>query len=79
MTPSDREDLRVAFLVLEELDRPGNPDNIAGSHASAIHGVPRQTHDVDLVMDLRKDCISDLVKALRSDVPPERCRDPIGV
>jgi len=64
MTPSDPEGLRVAFLVLEVLDRLGVPYHIGGSYASAIHGIPRQTHDVDLVVDLRKDRIRDLVQAL---------------
>lgn len=64
MTPSDPEGLRVAFLVLEVLDRLGISYHIGGSYASAIHGIPRQTHDVDLVVDLRKDRVGDLVQAL---------------
>jgi D-ribose pyranose/furanose isomerase RbsD len=67
MTPSDPEGLRVAFLVLEVLDRLGVPYHLGGSYASAIHGVPRQTHDVDLVVDLPKERIRDLVQALAGE------------
>ena len=52
MTSSDPEALQVAFRVLEVLDRFGVPYHLGGSYASAIHGIPRQTHDVDLVVDL---------------------------
>jgi len=67
MTPSDPEGLRVVFLVLEVLDRLGVPYHLGGSYASAIHGIPRQTHDVDLVVDLREDRIRDLVQALAGE------------
>jgi hypothetical protein len=64
MSPSDPEGLRVAFLVLEVLERLGVAYHLGGSYASAIHGIPRQTHDVDLVVDLPKERIPDLVRAL---------------
>jgi D-ribose pyranose/furanose isomerase RbsD len=67
MTPSDPEALRAAFLVLEVLDRLGVSYHIGGSYASAIHGIPRQTHDVDLVVDLHQDRVGDLVKALAGE------------
>jgi len=67
MTPSDPEALRAAFLVLEVLDRLGVSYHIGGSYASAIHGIPRQTHDVDLVVDLHQDHVGDLVKALAGE------------
>ncbi|HEV8198637.1 MAG TPA: hypothetical protein VGS03_01295 [Candidatus Polarisedimenticolia bacterium] len=67
MSPSDPEGLRVAFLVLEVLDRLGVAYHLGGSYASAIHGFPRQTHDVDLVVDLPRERVSDLVQALGGD------------
>jgi D-ribose pyranose/furanose isomerase RbsD len=67
MTPRDPEGLRVAFLVLEVLDRLGISYHVGGSYASAIHGIPRQTHDVDLVVDLRQDGVRDLVQALAGE------------
>jgi D-ribose pyranose/furanose isomerase RbsD len=67
MTPTDPEGLRVAFIVLEILDRLGISYHLGGSYASAIHGVPRQTHDVDLVVDLGKDRVGGLIQALAGD------------
>jgi hypothetical protein len=67
MTPSDPEGLRVAFLVLEVLERLGVAYHLGGSYASAIHGIPRQTHDVDLVVDLPGGRIPDLVRALAGE------------
>lgn len=67
MTPTDPEGLRVALIVLEVLDRLGIPYHLGGSYASAIHGVPRQTQDVDLVVDLGKDRVGGLVQALAGD------------
>jgi D-ribose pyranose/furanose isomerase RbsD len=67
MTPSDPEGLRVAFLVLEVLERLGVAYHLGGSYASAIHGIPRQTHDVDLVVDLPRERIPDFVRALAGE------------
>lgn len=67
MTPSDPEGLRVAFLVLQVLDRLGVPYHIGGSYASVVHGIPRQTQDVDLVVDLRQDRVRELVQALAGE------------
>lgn len=64
MSPADPEGLRVAFLVLEILDRLGIPYHVGGSFASAIHGIPRQTHDVDLVVELHADRVPALVQSL---------------
>ncbi|HEX5045395.1 MAG TPA: hypothetical protein VFV75_21065 [Candidatus Polarisedimenticolaceae bacterium] len=51
MTALEPEALRVAGLVIEVLERHGIPYHLGGSYASALHGVPRQTHDIDLVID----------------------------
>ena len=67
MTPTDPEALKVAFRVLEILDRFGVSYHIGGSYASAIHGIPRQTHDVDLVVDLRQDRVHDLARTLAAE------------
>lgn len=52
MTPKDPEALQVAFLVLDILDSLGRRYHLGGSYASSIHGIPRQTHDVDIVCEL---------------------------
>lgn len=51
MAALDPEALRVAGLVIEVLERLGIEYHLGGSYASALHGVPRQTHDIDLVID----------------------------
>ena len=42
-----------AFLsrLIRALERAGVPHMLAGSFASGIHGVPRSTRDVDLIID----------------------------
>jgi hypothetical protein len=67
MTPADPEALQVAFRVLDVLDRLGVPYHLGGSYASAVHGVPRQTHDVDLVIDLPADRVPDFIRHLGAD------------
>lgn len=64
MTPADPEALKVAFRVLEALNRIGASYHLGGSYASSIHGIPRQTHDVDLVVDLREDVVQDFSRLL---------------
>jgi len=67
MTPTDPEALQVAFRVLDILQRLRIPYHMGGSYATAIHGVPRQTHDVDLVVDLGPDHVQELARALAGE------------
>lgn len=67
MTPSDPEALQVAFRVLEILQRFGIAYHLGGSYASAIHGIPRQTHDVDLVVDLGPEHVPEIARALKDE------------
>ncbi len=53
MTPSEPEALQVAFLVFDVLDSLGRRYHLGGSYASSIHGIPRQTHDIDIVSYLQ--------------------------
>jgi hypothetical protein len=49
---SRSDDLRSFLaLVVDVLNRADVPYMLAGSLASSIHGVPRATNDVDLVID----------------------------
>ncbi|MGB3564771.1 MAG: hypothetical protein WBH85_11675 [Thermoanaerobaculia bacterium] len=52
MTPREPEALRVAFEVLDLLQELGCRHQLGGSYASSIHGIPRQTHDVDVIVEL---------------------------
>jgi len=67
MTPVDPEALRAAFRVLDALQDLDIPYHLGGSYASAIHGIPRQTHDVDLIVDLAPDQILALARALEAE------------
>ena len=67
MTARDPEALQVAFRVLEILGRFGVPYHLGGSYASAIHGIPRQTHDVDLVVDLGPGLEQRIAKSLEGE------------
>jgi hypothetical protein len=50
--------------LIAALNNLGVPFFIGGSLASSIHGVPRATMDVDLVVDLRSERIEDLATEL---------------
>ena len=67
MTPRDPEALQVAFRVLKTLDDLGVSYHLGGSYASAIHGIPRQTHDVDLVVDVPAALVQRLVRDLEGE------------
>lgn len=59
----------VAALVrvLEALEDLRIPHHLGGSYASAVHGVPRQTRDADLVVDLPAAAVPVLVERLGAD------------
>ena len=67
MKPSDPEALRVALHVLDILQQFGVSYHLGGSYASAIHGIPRLTHDVDLVVDLSPGPAQDVARALEGE------------
>lgn len=60
------EPTAVTLIVTETLEALSIPYLIGGSFASAIHGVPRMTADVDLVADIRLDQVDPFVHALQS-------------
>ena len=64
MTP---EPLAVALRVIDTFDDLEVSYHVGGSFASSIHGVPRQTHDIDLVADLSLEKIPELVQRLRDE------------
>jgi hypothetical protein len=68
VTPDRLPDpVSVAVSVTELLDRVGIPYVIGGSFASSLHGEPRSTNDVDVVVDLRDDQIAALIVGLRGE------------
>lgn len=61
------EPLDVALDVTRILDRLGVPYIVAGSFASSVHGEPRTTNGIDLVVDLRAGHAGALLDALAGD------------
>ncbi len=51
--------------VVELLEELKIPYHVGGSLASSFHGVPRQTNDLDLVVDLNQATAAILVLRLR--------------
>jgi hypothetical protein len=57
----------VALRVIEIFEALGVEYHLGGSYASSVHGVPRQTQDVDLVANLLPGHVDPLVAALGAD------------
>ena len=57
--------LSVVLHVIDILDELQVRHHLGGSFASAIHGVPRQTMDADLVVDLHPGTVVGLIDRLR--------------
>lgn len=53
--------------VLDVLEELGIPHHLGGSYASSVHGVPRQTRDADLVVDLDRRAVTRLASRLEAD------------
>ena len=56
--------LTVVLGVIDILEGLGTRYHLGGSFASAVHGVPRQTMDVDIVVDLDADRVARLIGVL---------------
>lgn len=48
-----RDALATVLRVVDVLESLSIEDHVGGSFASAVHGVPRQTRDADIVADLK--------------------------
>ena len=59
--------LAVVVQVIDILEELAIPYHLGGSFASTIHGVPRQTADVDIVVDLSPEAGRELARALAGD------------
>ena len=64
MTPEQPEALRVALEVVGLLEELGISYHLGGSYASSIHGIPRQTQDIDLVVDVDDASVTKLLSRL---------------
>ncbi len=70
------EPLAVALRIVDVLEELAIHYHLGGSFASSLHGVPRQSHDLDLVADLKPADIPALVARLDADfyIEPEMIR-----
>ena len=59
------ESLQAVLEVVDVFDELKIPYHVGGSLASSVHGVPRQTNDLDLVADLTPAAAAVLVLRLR--------------
>lgn len=71
--------LEVAALAARHLERLGIPYVVVGSVASALHGEPRATLDVDLTLRMRSSDVQPLCEALAEEffVDPAALRDSV--
>lgn len=67
MTPELPQALAVALEVIDVLESLGVGYHLGGSYASSLHGFPRQTQDIDMVVALEECHISELVAGLEGD------------
>lgn len=67
MSPELPDAVAVLLRVVDVLERHGAAYHVGGSWASSIHGVVRQTQDVDLVVDLSP----TMLEALATDLGEE--------
>jgi hypothetical protein len=64
--------------LVAKLDAAGIPHMVAGSFASTYHGVPRSTHDIDVVIDPTPGSLDAFLASITADeyyVDPEAARD----
>ena len=67
MSPELPGPLAVVLGVIDVLEDLGARYHLGGSFASAVHGVPRQTMDADIVVELDDERAARLVESLKSD------------
>ena len=59
--------IAITLQIAGTCERLGIRYLVGGSLASSLHGIPRATQDVDLVMSIRQADVAGLVRALRDD------------
>jgi len=67
VTPELPQALTVALEVIDVLESLGIGYHLGGSYASSLHGFPRQTQDVDVVVELDERVVSELATRLEGD------------
>jgi len=67
VTPELPQALAVALEVIDVLESLGVGYHLGGSYASSLHGFPRQTQDIDVVVELDEGVVSELAARLEGD------------
>jgi len=67
MTPEMPEALGVALRVVDVLEELGIGYHLGGSYASSLHGFPRQTQDIDVVVELEEGLASEFASQLEGE------------
>jgi hypothetical protein len=73
------EPIQITQQIAQEFERLDIRYLVGGSLASSLHGIPRSTHDVDMVAEITSEHIPKLVKALESEfyIDAEMIREAI--
>lgn len=73
------EPIQITRRIAREFERLGTRYLVGGSLASSLHGIPRATHDVDMVAEITNDHIPELVRALEGEfyIDAEMVREAI--
>lgn len=67
MSPEAPVAITVLLRFTDVLAELGLKYHLGGSYASSIHGIPRQTQDIDLVVDMRIDTVAPLAAKLAGE------------
>jgi hypothetical protein len=73
------EPIEITRQIVKALESLDIRYLVGGSLASSLYGIPRATHDVDIIAEIANENIPELVKALESDfyIDPEMIREAI--
>jgi hypothetical protein len=74
------EQLKVIRLVADRLEKLGTPYFITGSIASSYYGIPRYTHDLDVVITISENDIRAIIRLFKPEgyVSQEGIRDALS-
>ena len=61
------EPIEITRQIVKALESLDIRYLVGGSLASSLYGIPRATHDVDIIAEIANENIQELVKALESD------------
>ena len=72
------ESLEAVLKVVDAFEELEIPYHVGGSLASSLHGMPRQTNDLDIVADLRLSAAAPLVLRLHESSECKTCSNALS-